>query len=230
MKARIGLITTMSPDDTWPENIVSKVLDDHRKARAALAGLDFEVVVPSEGLSRTKEEMLRDARKLREANVQTVVVYVGTWTYSNIAVELAAVVNVPILVWTNSGPGNIGLVGAAIARGALDEVGHPTTLVHGGFDEPETLEQVRLWCVGASAAVRMRGKTLGIGGSRCMGMYTAQVDPSDVKKRFGVDIDGYDEMDVIERSRHIPDERADRFLAINSRRTCQDARTSRARR
>ncbi len=212
MKARIGLITTMSPDATWPESIVAKVIDDHRKARVALSGLDFEVIAPSDGLSRTKEEMLRDARKLREENVQTVVVYVGTWTYSNITVKLSGIVNVPILVWTNSGPGNVGLVGAAIARGALDEIGFPTTLIHGGFDDPGTLEKVRQWCVGAAAAVRLRGTTLGIGGSRCMGMYTAQVDPSDVKKRFGVDIDGYDEMDVVERSRRIPDERAERFF------------------
>ena len=211
MKPRIGLITTMSVDDTWPQAVVDKVLDDHRRAGSALDGLGFEVIAAGESLSRSKEEMVRDGRALRDRGVETVVVYVGTWTYSNVTVELAETVGVPVLIWTNSGPGNLGIVGGAIARGALDEVGAITTLVHGDFDHPETLEAIRIWCTGAAGAMRLRGTTFGIGGSRCMGMYTAHVDPSEIKMRFGVDVDGWDEITVIERSKSIPQEQVAEF-------------------
>lgn len=213
MKPKIGLITTMSLDTTWPEPVVKKVEADHRAARHALEAMDFEVVLARDGLSRNKDDMERDGSALVAAGVEAVVLYVGTWTYSNMAVHLADVVGVPILVWTNSGGGNIGIVGAAIARGALDEVGHPTTLVHGAFDDTKTLEKVRIWCAGTAGAVRMRGTTLGVGGSRCMGMYTAHVDPSEIRKKFGVDIDGWDEIALIEDAKLIDEQRVDSFYA-----------------
>ena len=211
MTATVGLITTMSLDTTWPDAVVSKVTEDHVRAGKALEDLGFRLLVPNKGLSRTKEDMIRDGNALRAGGAETVVIYVGTWTYSSVTVELADIVRLPILVWTNSGPGNLGIVGGAVARGALDEVGAITTLVHGDFDDPATLERIRVWCTGAAGAMRLRGKTFGIGGSRCMGMYTAQVDPSEIKTRFGVDIDGWDEISVIEASKKVPEKTTTEF-------------------
>jgi L-fucose isomerase len=148
---------------------------------------------------------------LREKGIEALVLYVGTWTYSNLAVDLASIVDVPVLVWTDSGKGNLGIVGGAISRGALDEVGISTKLVHGGFDDHATLEKIRIWCTGTAAATRLRGTTMGVGGSRCMGMYTAHADPSEIRQRFGIDIDGWDEIAVIEKSKAIPDKEVDAF-------------------
>ena len=212
VKPEIGLITTMSPDETWPRAVVDKVTSDHEKAERALTGLGFSVIKAGPSPSRTKEEMERDGKALRDGGAEVVVLYVGTWTYSNIAVHLSSVVDVPILVWTDSGAGNVGIVGGAIARGALDEVGHTVTLVHGGFEDAEVLEKIRVWCTGSAGAVRLRGTTLGVGGSRCMGMYTAHIDPSEIRKKFRVDVDGWDEIAVIERSKEIPEERVAEFL------------------
>ena len=213
MKPKIGLITTMSLDSTWPDSVVKKVRDDHKQARLALQKIGMEVVIATDDLSRTKNEMIRDAKHLRNQDVEALVVYVGTWTYSNITVELSQIVQVPILIWTDSGAGNIGIVGAAIARGALDEVGVRTKLVHGGFDDEETLENIRIWCTGTAGALRLKGKTLGVGGSRCMGMYTAHVDPSEIKSKFGIDIDGWEQVDFIEKAKRVPDSAALEFYA-----------------
>jgi len=212
MKKKVGLITTMSPDSTWPDVVVKKVSDDHRKARLALEGLGFEVITASDDISRTNEEMEKHGKVLREKEIQALVVYVGTWTYSNITANLAAIVGIPVVIWTNSGPGNLGIVGGAIARGALDEIGVMTTLIHGDFDDKKTLEKLRIWCTGTAAAAMLKGTTLGVGGSRCMGMYTAHVDPSELKKKFGVDIDGWEQVELIDRAKMIPDETAHAFL------------------
>ncbi len=211
MKPKIGLITTMSPDSTWPDRIVHKVRQDHQKAKLALESIGMEVITASNGISRTNQEMTRHGKILRAKEVEALVIYVGTWTYSNIAVNLARIVGVPVIVWTYSGPGNVGLVGGAITRGALDEVGIPNTLIHGDFGDEKTLKKVYTRCVGCAAAVKLRGTTLGVGGSRCMGMYTAHVDPSEIQKKFGIDIDGWDQGALIEISKGIPDEKAYEF-------------------
>ncbi len=212
MKPRVGLITTMSPDSTWPYDVVSKVREDHRKAKLALESICMEVITASDDISRTNKEMAEHGEILRSKNIEVLVVYVGTWTYSNITVNLASIVQVPVIIWTDSGPGNLGIVGGAIARGALDEVGITTTLIHGEFNDKKTLQKLKIWCTGAAAATRLRGKTLGVGGSRCMGMYTAHVDPSDIKKKFGIDIDGWDQTTVIERSKKVSDDKAYEFF------------------
>jgi L-fucose isomerase len=50
----------------------------------------------------------------------------------------------------------------------------------------------------------MRNTKIGVGGSRCMGMYTAHVDPSELMRRFGVDIDGWEQVDVLRRAESAP--------------------------
>jgi L-fucose isomerase len=210
-KAKIGLITTMSPDSTWPDVVVNKVRDDHKRAWKALSSLGFDILKATDNISRTKQDMQKHGRMLHEKGIEVLVLYVGTWTYSNLAVDLASIVNVPVLVWTDSGKGNLGIVGGAISRGALDEVGIFTKLVHGGFDDKATCEKIATWCTGAAAAKRLRGTTMGVGGSRCMGMYTAHADPSEIRQKFGVDIDGWDEIAVIEKSKAISDKEVDTF-------------------
>lgn len=46
-----------------------------------------------------------------------------------------------------------------------------------------------------------------------MGMYTSHADPSEIKRKFGIDIDGWDEGVVVEQSKSIPDAKARDFLA-----------------
>ena len=45
-----------------------------------------------------------------------------------------------------------------------------------------------------------------------MGMYTARIDPSEWMVKFGVDVDGFEQVDVIERSKAYPDSEAEKFL------------------
>ena len=86
MNPKVGLITTMSPDSTWPEVIVKKVRKDHKKAADALLSLGFDVIKAGEYISRTKSDMKKHGAVLREKGIEVLVLYVGTWTYSNLAV------------------------------------------------------------------------------------------------------------------------------------------------
>jgi len=213
MKPKVGLITTMAPGSTWPDEVVNKVKRDYKEAKTALETVRMEVITASDDISRTNEEMTRHGKILRNQDIEVLVVYVGTWTYSNTTVNLARIVGVPVIIWTYSAPGNIGIVGGAIARGALDEVGITNTLIYGDFDDKKTLKKLHTWCVGCAAAMKLRGTTLGMGGSRSMGMYTTHVDPSEISKKFGIDIAGWDQGVLIEKSKEIPDDRAYEFYA-----------------
>jgi L-fucose isomerase len=94
----------------------------------------------------------------------------------------------------------------------LEEVGVPTRLVHGLPDDPTTLAKLATLCRGIAAATALRNTKIGVGGSRCMGMYTAHVDPSELMRRFGVDIDGWEQVELLRRAEAVPQADVDAFV------------------
>ena len=123
--------------------------------------------------------------------------YIADWVFSTTA-AIGRLLNVPVplILWTNARPDCAGLIGAAITKGALDEVGMAAPLVYGNFDDESTREKLRIFCNGSAAAWRLRGMRYGLGGTRSLDMLTAVVDPNQWLTQFGVDITGFDEIDI----------------------------------
>jgi L-fucose isomerase len=199
---RIGLISTMSPDRTWAQEVLDRVAATHGVVKAALEEMGFEVL--DEGpLHRTYGEMQAAGRSLACRGANALVLYVGTWTYSNCAAAAALEARVPVVIWPDAAPGTCGLVGGTVARGALAEVGARAHLVYGLFDDPATRERVARLLRASCAAMGLRGLTLGVAGGRTLGMITATCDPTEVRVRFGVEVDWFEQTEVVERARRM---------------------------
>lgn len=202
---RVGLISTMAEDETWPQTFVDEFTKKHKRAEERLRGLGFEVITASSQLGRKFSQMIEQAKIVREKDVHVLVLFVPDWTYSSHSAAAGLNAGVPVLVWADDSPGHSGIVGAGIVRGALDEVGVMNTLVHGSIENEETLKKIERWCRGVGAATMLRNTRIGVGGSRSMGMYTAHVDPSEIMKKFGTDIDGWEQVELIRRAGELPD-------------------------
>ena len=74
------------------------------------------------------------------------------------------------------------------------------------------LEQLKTLCLGIAGATKLRGMVYGEGGSRSMGMYTARIDPSEWMSKFGIDVDGFEQVDLIKRSKKFSDDEVKKFL------------------
>ncbi|MHB1347491.1 MAG: L-fucose/L-arabinose isomerase family protein [Candidatus Humimicrobiaceae bacterium] len=210
-KTKVGLIVTMSLDTTWPDSIVNKVKSYLPLAKEVIEKTG-SVVYGFDDIARTPEEMRDQAEKLRRENINVLVIYVGTWTYSSTAVMAAMKADVPVIVWANDSLETFGIVGGSISRGALDEVGVTNYLVYGKFDDERVLQELGTTINGIAGATKLRGMIYGEGGSRCMGMYTARIDPSEWMSKFGVDVDGFEQVKVLEKAENISDEEAIKFL------------------
>ncbi len=201
---RVGLITVMSEDNTWPDSFIAKFKANHAEAKAALQSLGFEVICHDE-LGRTFRQIAAQASGLRARGIEVLVLYVPDWSWSSNAVVGGINAEVPVIVWSDAHPDQNGIVGAAIIRGGLEEVGVKCRLVHGLPGEAQTMHKLQRLCIGISAATRLRNIRIGVGGSRCMGMYTAHVDPSSLMSRFGIDIDGWEQVEVLRRAEKVPE-------------------------
>jgi len=201
----------MSCDDTWPQEIVERVSATHGLLKGILGDMGFEVL--DEGnLLRSYKEMSAAGRILRARGIRALVIYVGTWTYSNCAAAAALEAGVPVIIWGDATKDALGLVGAAITRGAMAEFGVYANLVYGGFDDADTLKEVKCLLNASCAAIGLRGQVLGVGGGRSMGMITAVVDPNEVRVKFGVEIDNFEQFDVIKRAEAVSEDRARTFF------------------
>lgn len=208
---KVGLIVTMSPDETWPDSFVNRVKSYLPKAKQTLEKIGNRVICCGE-IARTNKEMTEQGEILRREGIHVLVLYVGTWTYSSTAVMASFKAGVPVIVWANSNIETFGIVGGSIVRGALDEVGIKNFLVYGDFEDKRVQSSLKTLCSGIAGATKLRGMVYGEGGSRCMGMYTARIDPSDWMSRFGVDVDGFEQVDVIRMSKRYTDDEAKKFL------------------
>ena len=208
---KIGLISTMAPGDTWDAAIIERIKGRHGVIKGLLTDMGYEVA--DEGpLHRTYDAMKNAGRNLRMQDIKVLVIFVGTWTHSNAAAAAAEEAGVPVVVWGDALPGSCGLVGSTVTMGAMDELGLYANLVYGPFDDAATLRRAKRLLDAACAAVSLRGTTLGVGGGRCMGMLTAVVDPNDIKKRFGVEIDSFEQMALIDRAEAVDPGRVGHFL------------------
>jgi L-fucose/D-arabinose isomerase len=208
---KVGLIVTMSLDETWPDSIVNRVKSYLPQAKDTLKGLGFEVA-DCGTIARTPSQMSQQGEELRREGIHALVIYVGTWTYSNTAVMAAIKADVPVIIWSDAHIETFGIVGGAIARGALDEVGIKNYHVYGKFEDKRVHNKLKILLNGIAGATKLRGMIYGEGGSRSMGMYTARIDPSEWMSKFGIDVDGFEQVDLIERSKKYTDKKAEEFL------------------
>lgn len=208
---RIGLISTISPDKTWAQEVVDRVASTHDVVKNALQEMGFEVLDEAP-LHRSYQEMMSAGKSLRARGINALVIYVGTWTYANCAAAAALEADVPVVIWADARPGTSGLVGGAISRGAMAEFGIHAHLVYGLFDDEKTRSKIKCFLDAACAAIGLHGQVLGVGGGRSMGMVTAVCDPNEVRLKFGVEIDSFEQMYVIERAEAMADGRALSFL------------------
>ena len=209
---RVGLITVMSQDNTWPDSFIRKFQGNHEQALAALKGLGFEVLTASGELGRTWRQMVEQSTALRAKGIDVLVLYIPDWSWASNAAVGGLNAGVPVIVWSDAHPDQNGIVGAAIIRGALDEVGVKNRIVHGRPEDPKTLKTLAMLCRGIACATKLRNTRIGIGGSRCMGMSTAHVDPSELMKRFGCDIDGWEQVDLLRRAEQVAEADVERML------------------
>jgi len=208
---RVGVLSLISSDcDTVPA-MKAKARDFHQAAFDTLSSLGFSVLRPNLP-TRTPEEAVAHIRALEDAGVEVLVMYVADWSYSTTAAWSLLLTNrLPVVLWTNARPDCAGLIGAGIAKGALAEVGLEPTLVYGNFDDQSVCAQLRRLCNGLAAARRLRGMRYGLSGSRSLQMLTASIDPNQWLTQFGVDADGWDELDAVDRSQYVATADVERY-------------------
>lgn len=160
----------------------------------------------SEDLVEDVETAREEAKKL-DREVDCFLFYMPDWTFPNLIVNAAKAGKDPFLLYSPTDPSHAGLVAMIAAAGSLDQMGMENVRIWGPLGEEETLEKITKHIKVASTINNLKSVTLGLFGGRTMGMYTASADPSQIQSIFGVDIKHFDQLEIIKKSKEIPEDR-----------------------
>jgi L-fucose isomerase len=166
-----------------------------RNASRALESEGLEVCANKELVFETGQ-CIAAARRLKEQDVDCLLLLLGTWVFAPTVVDTLRAVDVPCGIWAEDNPGSFSLTAGGQVHGSLDELGLKHRFFYGSPKSAPLLKEVAAF-VGAAACARgLAGRRLAVIGGRVPGMYTTMADIVQVKSLFGVETEHIDSVRV----------------------------------
>jgi len=209
-KPRLGLVTISDNR----EKAHSMLLETNLKFQNYVVnhvGEKGEIdLVVCDTIVHTAREAVEAAKFMNAADIDGLVMNFSVWVYPNLAVILARNVDKPLMMLSNLHPERAGLVGMMASAGSLDQMGRSNYRVWGDIQKPEVYEKVLSFAKAAMVVNRLKGSVYGMFGGRSMGMYTGVAEQSTWMKKFGIDCEHIDEMELIRLAKLVDEERVEK--------------------
>jgi len=198
-KIRVGLLT-MGDGRDFLKDALDPINDRfQKKVKTALEGQGFEVVTADEVIDSNKLAVTY-GKKMRAEDVDVVVVNYCVWAWPSYARMATQFCPQPVILLSNYFEEKPGLVGMLAGAGSLDQADYKYLKLYGEVDNPNILGKLKSYIEGISAYNRLKGLTyVGVGG-RSINIDTTVADPALWMKKFGIDVDSVDQMELVRRA------------------------------
>ncbi len=207
---RIGLLSFSDGRERVHKDLAPVIADGAAKLRAALEG-SGEVEVEAAGETIWRHSQAREqARAVACAGVDGTIFNIPVFAFPNLARIAAACGQPPFLAHTPGFGGLPGLGGMLAAAAGLEQAGVACARVYGPPEDPGVLDRLLAFCRAAHALSGLKGRVLGLIGGRSIGMVTGAADPDLYYSTFGLDVDHFDQSEIVRRAREIPQDKVDR--------------------
>lgn len=170
---------------------------------------DIELI-PADVIVHTAREAVAAANQMNAAGVDGVMMLFAIWVYPNLAVITARNIDKPLMMYSVVHPVRAGLVGMMASAGSLDQMGRLNYRVWGDIDRPEVYGKILSFAKAAKVVNSLKGSVYGMFGGRSMGMYTGVAEQSTWMKKFGIDCEHIDEMEILREAEQVDPERIEK--------------------
>jgi L-fucose/D-arabinose isomerase len=169
---------------------------------------EFECVESE--MIHTDQDIKRFVEKVRLEKPKTLIIHIPIWAEPVLAVKLYNEILLPVMLLGNSRPETSSMVGILGSGGALDQMGCEHIRI---FDHNDQLgrKSVEAFIRAANAISQLRGQTLGRFGGRSLGIVTADIDPNQWQKLFGVNVETIDQQEIVDTAEVLEQAEVDRF-------------------
>jgi L-fucose isomerase len=150
------------------------------------------------------------ARAVAAAGTDGTILNVPVFAFPNLARIAAAWAQPPFLAFSPVFGGLPGLGGLLGAAAGLEQTGLLCEKVYGSLEDPKTAGRLMTFCRAAHAVSGLRGGVMGLIGGRSIGMVTGEANPDLYYSVFGLDVDHFDQSEILRRAALVPDEKVEK--------------------
>lgn len=155
----------------------------------------------------TSFEPIRSLEKVREIvasinvnNYDCAIFHFPIWVAPHFATVMANLIQLPVLLLANDDIATSSLPGMLGCGAALDQVGIAHRRIWGKIGDPKVLQSIKTFTKAAHAVKALKGSRYGVFGGRSLGIYSAGIDPSQWQQLFGVDVEHFDQLEIVRRA------------------------------
>jgi L-fucose isomerase-like protein len=176
-----------------------------------------EVVADNNYVS-TENEAIREAKRLKNSEVDVFILMVGTWTNANYGLAAIKILeNVPFILYSFNDIGpkmsfklggpTFGYTGSIEIKNSLDQMGKKGKFffIVGSPFEEKTISKIEKICKSSAIVKKLNYSKIGLIGYYTMGMYSATFDPINIKAKFGITIEHIGENILIDEINKVAD-------------------------
>ena len=195
---------------------VHKTLEDtivrHGKVLAEAISKDpLLEVCSAEQIVHNAKLARHGALELRSKAVEAAVFNIPVFAFPNYSLITARVLALPVLLSSPKEGKLPGLGGIMAAHGAMKQVNIRSYKIWGNpLEEEDLLETLSAYCRACGVIERMNGSVYGLFGGRSIGMNTGVPNTAEWMRKFGVDVEHIDQLEIVRRSGQLDDAEADK--------------------
>lgn len=207
---KIGLLSFSDGRERVHQSLSTGISENARRLQTKLEGTgEVKIVAASEIIWRHAQA--RDlARAVAASGTDGTILNVPVFAFPNLARVAAAWAQPPFLAFSPRFGGLPGLGGMLGAAAGLEQTGIPCEKIYGSLEDDETLGKLMTFCRAAHAVNGLRGAVLGLIGGRSIGMVTGEVNPDMYYSVFGLDVDHFDQSEILRRAALVPEEKVEK--------------------
>jgi len=154
------------------------------------------------------------AKQMRSCDAEAAVFNIPVFAFPNFSLLAARILEMPVLLSSPRDGTVPGLGGILAAHGAMAQVGLKSRKIWGNpLEEPALQARLSAFCRASGAVARLKGSVYGLIGGRSIGMNTGVANPQDWMRRFGVDTEQIDQIELVRRARTVDEEEVERAYA-----------------
>ncbi len=154
-----------------------------------------------------------ESQRLGSLGVDITIFNYAIWCFPNLSAIATNFAPGPYLLFCNLHPSEPGMVAMLAAAGTLDQINKTYHRIWGDINELEILNKVMSYVKAAAAVKRLKGQTYGSFGGRPLGMYTTVAGLDQWQQLFGIDIEHFEQEEIVRYSKKVEDGKVDKALA-----------------
>jgi L-fucose isomerase-like protein len=184
---RLGFMTSISPIEAEADKA-----EERMRAAVINLGQHSLDLFCADTVVASQADALRAARKLREDNVDALLIMPANWTSDAVLLSAINELSVPVLLWAIPYPATYSIAIVQHTASLLKELGIKYAYAYGEPSDRDVGKQVARFAKIASAASMLRSARIGLVGPRPNWRITGPTDTTydeiDIRRKFGCEI------------------------------------------